>query len=115
MTSKSEPVSTELTRSIRQDLDRFHRGAQMTLDREDILDVLDERSLANRAGLAAENERLRAQVAAFEDDWQKRHLGVIEDNDRLRAAAQAVIDCPLLKDSCDEWRALRDALASDKE
>src|SRR5262252_11111512 len=117
MTAKSEPVSTELTRSIRQDLERFHRGAQLTFDREDILDVLDmyERSIANRADLATENERLRAQVAAFEDDWQKRHLGVIEDNDRLRAAAQAVIDCPLLKDSCDEWRALRDAIASEAQ
>jgi len=64
MSAKSEPVSTELTRSIRQDLDRFHRGAQMTFDREDILDVLDmyERSLANRADLAAENERLRASI-----------------------------------------------------
>ncbi|HYW89628.1 MAG TPA: hypothetical protein VFB50_17780 [Chloroflexota bacterium] len=64
MTAKSEPVSTELTRSIRQDLERFHRGAQLTFDREDILDVLDmyERSLANRADLAAENERLRAAL-----------------------------------------------------
>jgi len=40
--------------------------------------------------LRAENERLRAQVAAFEVDWQKRHLGVIEDNERLRAALEKI-------------------------
>ena len=39
---------------------------------------------------ARENERLRAQVAAFEVDWQKRHLGVIEDNERLRAALEKI-------------------------
>jgi len=48
-----------------------------------------ERMLRERTGQLnqddAENERLRAQVAAFEEDWQKRHLGVIEDNERLRA------------------------------
>jgi len=41
----------------------------MTFDREDILDVLDmyERSLATRADLAAENERLRAALAGLLD------------------------------------------------
>src|SRR5215469_12306262 len=34
----------------------------------------------------AEIERLRAQIAGFETDWQARHRGVIEDNERLRAA-----------------------------
>ena len=81
MTAKSEPVSTELTRSIRRDLDRFHRGAQMTFDREDILDVLDmyERSLANRADLAAENERLRAHIAILTEEGHR-------EIERLRAA-----------------------------
>jgi len=40
--------------------------------------------------LRAEVVRLRAQVAAFEVDWQKRHLGVIEDNERLRAALEKI-------------------------
>src|SRR5215831_4198427 len=87
MSAKSEPVSTELTRSIRQDLDRFHRGAQMTFDREDILDVLDmyERSLANRADMAAENERLRAQLKAEHDTAVAAIAGSEKEIERLRS------------------------------
>jgi len=55
----------------------------MTFDREDILDVLDmyERSLADRADLAAEIERLRAHIAILTEEGHR-------EIERLRAEVE---------------------------
>src|SRR5262252_4143724 len=115
MTAKSEPVSTELTRSIRQDLERFHRGAQLTFDREDILDVLDmyERSIANRADLAAENEWLKVGVQRKTEEVET----AMSEVERLRAALAGLLDVGNLSGEAFDRRvaAAREALGNHKE
>jgi len=61
----------------------------MTFDREDILDVLDmyERSLADRADLAAEIERLRAHIAILTEEGHR-------EIERLRAALEQISKYP---------------------
>jgi hypothetical protein len=64
-----------------------------------------------------EVKRLSHQVEEHEKSLSYAYQYRAEQDteiERLRAAAQAVIDQPLLMDSCDEWRALREALARDK-
>jgi uncharacterized protein YigA (DUF484 family) len=68
--------------------------------------------------LRAEIERLRVHEAQLEHDrdaLSKLFAEADVERARLRAAAQALVDCPLLKDACDHVQELADALGHDKK